>query len=74
MAIGRRWRVSEHALFSAAFEKNVLENGTGGTEASAVGGRVMSDLTIHFCPLDITANDTRGGARGSPFLFAHVFF
>jgi len=51
VAIGARWRVSEHALFGAAFEKNVLENditGTSGTEASAFGWRVTSDLVIHF--------------------------
>lgn len=51
VAFGARWRVSENALFGAAFEKNLIENnitGTSGTEASAFGWRVTTDLTIHF--------------------------
>lgn len=51
LAIGARWRVSENALFGAAFEKNLIENditGTSGTEASTFGWRVTTDLTIHF--------------------------
>jgi hypothetical protein len=51
LAFGARYRFSDNVLFGAAFEKNLLENditGTSGTEASAFGWRVTTDLTIHF--------------------------